>query len=245
MSDCGCSRSSITTSCFVADSSRPVPLRFRSATAASTRIGSTRPSPTCMPMLDYLRGRSEPGPARRHPRGRRDARAASRARVCNRFSAAPPSSLASPSPSSRRWPAPRRRDKAPVVLERQIHRRRRASGDRLAAAIAAICARFDDRAGGPPEDYVFDLHRPSGQQRSLASPGRRSSRAPRSSRASFPSSRSRSPGFALLAGLVLGHMRRTAATIASRRKPLASSRPARSALRSAKPDLLSANASKP
>ena len=96
--------------------------------------------------------------------------------------------------------------------ERQIHRRRRAGGYRVASAVAQP-AQVDD-AAHPRGRLRFNLTDPHGKT-IARSRGRRSSPARRSSNSVIPFIAVALAGFALLAGLVLGHMRRTAATIAA------------------------------
>ena len=179
----GCNRSSITIS-----SSSPmlatVSSMPRSAGAASIRTGSTRSAPTWR-RLDVVRNRSGGVPAASN--------SPNRAPVETRRALAGVSRPARRRRRRRGHGASRRlangdRGRADRA-ERQIHRRGRAGGNRVPAAIAQSAQ--GRRRSSPAGDYILDL---TDDGKSIArSPGRRNSPAPRSSTASFPSSRSRSP----------------------------------------------------
>ena len=126
-------------------------------------------------------------------------------------------------------------DKAPIVMSVKL------VDDDVLAEIASHLQLRNLRQIGvepiTPGDYVFKLTDRK-RSRSRPSRGRPSGPARRSSTASFPSSPSRSRVSRCWPALVLGHMRRTAATIASGESQAAPPRAARSAVRPAQPHLL-------
>ena len=166
--------------------------------------------PDLKPVLD-LAARPRPRRQRAIARPRAGASRHHRAARCRTSSAVPR--------SWRRWRSSARDDIASTNAdgadraEREIHRRRCAGGNRLAAAVARLCTSSTKPGAGR---RLRLRSRPISKAiRSRSSPGRRSGPAPKSSTASFPSSRSRSPALRCLPGSCLRHMRRTAATIAA------------------------------
>ena len=223
---------------FVVDSAGPAHLCTPRPPTARCRAGSTGPAATLRRSLDHVRGRAErrrPAPVRI---GRLIRRANARSRIASRLLQTflgRPAIVAAVAIANPTAPTPAGAT-APLVSERQVHRRAGAGGDRLAPATAQPAqARRRARAAG---DYVFDLYRRAAAS-SIAQFAWTPQAAGRRDRPKrHPLHRGRARRLRAARRLVLRYMRRTAATIAAGENAAAPSRAARPAVRPAEPHLL-------
>ena len=211
---------------------------------SQVRTGCRRPSRRCIPSFSSLRGRHADVARRGDPPGRRqfpmDQRRSTERCSCRTSTGAWGGDRRIC--QSRHWRPSQRQTQPPLVLTVRLFARDVIAdiGQRLQLANLRMVDRRPCPRGGQPPGAC---RQPSSPDRAVrldaATAGRRNPGTP-----SSRSSASRSPALRCSAGLVLRYMRNTAATIAAGENAAALSGAARSAMRTAEPQLLQRAAGK-